>query len=297
MGAAMNEGWQRSDDWFWEGNIQTQVLAYMRGEEDFTILSPGDPLPGEQGLEIAAERAVDQRVNHRLVSVRGWPSALYTRGSLAGQPRSSSPEVLARTWVAQALLDLALGRGADPDVELSLALPAMASYIRYLQRLRWFLASARISVYLVSQDGRVTVTPPGSPPVSAVAHAADTRIIGKRRKVGLPGASRLRLPLLHVLINAGGEAPRSDLIGEVARWFPSLVQPLSAEFGQRLSVAQSTLQAEGLSMMGGRGVWQITDAGRAYHVTHWADWLQKHGGGDEGSGRLLQLEARGEDVE
>jgi hypothetical protein len=272
----MSEGWQRSQDWFWEGNIQAQVLAYMQGEEGFTILSPGHPLPSEQGLEIAAERLVEQRVNHRLVSVRGWPSSLYTRGSLAGQPRSNSPEAAARSWIAQALLDLTLGRGADPDVELSLALPAMASYIRYLQRLRWFLAAARVSVYLVSQDGRVTVTPPGSPPVSAIAQQLETRIIGKRRKIGLPGASRLRLPLLHVLINAGGESPRSELISEVARWFPGLTQPLSSEFGQRLSVAQSTLQAEGLSAMGGRGIWQITAAGREYHDVHWEEWQHKH---------------------
>ncbi len=279
----MVEGWQRSQDWFWEGNVQSRVLAYME-EEGFTILSPGHPSPAEQGLEIAAERQVEQGVSHRLVSVRGWPSALHTRGSLAGQPRSSSPEAMARSWIAQALLDLALVRGSDPDVELSLALPAMASYIRYLQRLRWFLAAARTSIYLVAQDGRVAVTPPGASPVSAVVPASPTRVIGQRRKVGLPGASRMRLPLLHALSSAGGEASRSEVIASVARWFPSLAQPLPSEFGQRLSVAMSMLQTEGLTTLSGRGIWQITDAGREFYATHWEEWRRKSGLAAEDAG-------------
>ncbi len=276
----MVEGWQRHQDWFWEGNVQARVLAYME-EEGFTILSLGDPSPAEQGVEIAAERNAEQQVSHRLVSVRGWPSALYTRGSLAGQPRSASPEVIARSWIAQALLDLALVRGSDPDVELSLALPAMASYIRYLQRLRWFLAAARTSIYLVAQDGRVAVTPPGASPVSAVAATPAVRVIGQRRKVGLPGASRMRLPLLHALISAGGEAVRSAVITSVARWFPNLAQPLPSEFGQRLSVAQTMLQTEGMTMLKGRGIWQITDAGREFYAGNWHEWRLKSGLGVE----------------
>ncbi len=277
----MVEGWQRNQDWFWEGNVLARVLAHMEEEEGFTILSPGDPSPAEQGVEIAAERLVEQQVSHRLVSVRGWPSSLYTRGSLVGQPRASSPGSIARSWIAQALLDLALVRGSDPDVELSLALPAMASYIRYLQRLRWFLAAARTSIYLVAQDGRVAVTPPGASPVSAVIPTLATRVIGQRRKVGLPGSSRMRLPLLHTLVSAGGQAARSEVIANVARWFPDMTQPLPSEFGQRLSVAQSMLQTEGLTMLNGRGIWQITEAGRELYANHWKEWLHKAGLGDE----------------
>ena len=49
----------REQDWFWEGNIQEQVIEYMRDEEGFTILSPGNPVGVEQGLEIVAERNLD----------------------------------------------------------------------------------------------------------------------------------------------------------------------------------------------------------------------------------------------
>ncbi len=265
-------------DWFWEGNIQARVLAYMQEEEDFVILSPGEPLAAEQGLEIVAERPAGDRAVHRLVSVRGWPSPLYKRGALAGQPRVTRPEVTARGWIAQAVLDLALGRGADPDIQLSLALPAMASYIRYLQRLRWFLAAARVSVYLVSQEGRVAVTPPGAPPVSLFApHAVPPAVPGTRRKLGLPGASRMQLPLLHALLAAGGTAGRAALISAVARWFPDVPQPPPVEFGQRLSVAQRTLQVDGLTEAGQRGVWRITPTGRALHDAQWDEWRTKEG--------------------
>lgn len=267
---------QPGPDWFWEGNIQEAVLDYMQNQEGCTVLSPGQLAATEQGVDIVAELRARDRLVHRLVSVRGWPSTHYPRGAQAGQPRAARPEVIARGWIAQALLDLALGRGADPEVDLSLALPAMASYIRYIQRLRWFLAAARVTVYLVAQDGRVTVTPPGAPPVSVFGPSApEPPVMGKRRKLGLPGASRLQVPLLHALIAAGGTASRTDMILAVARWFPEVPNPPPAEFAQRISVAQRTLQVEGLSELEGRGLWRITDAGRTLHDAQWNEWLRK----------------------
>src|SRR5947208_8241248 len=187
----MEAEWTREQDWFWEGNVQERVLEYMQAVEGFAILSLGQPQPAEQGLEIVAERAVNDLPVHRLVSVRGWPSQVYTRGAMAGQPRNTRPEVIARGWIAQAVFDLALSRGADPDLDLSLALPAMAGYIRYLQRLRWFLSAARVSVYLVSQEGRVSVMPPGPAPVSAFTPPNDTLApTGNHRNPAPPGASR-----------------------------------------------------------------------------------------------------------
>ena len=82
-------------------------------------------------------------------------------------------------------------------------------------------------------------------------------------------------------MTAGGAAPRSELIPAVARWFPEVPQPPPAEFGQRLSVAQRTLQTEGLSALEGRGLWRITDAGREYHDVHWEEWQHKHSAENE----------------
>ena len=272
----MEEKWRRSQDWFWEGNLQERVLDYMQQDEGFTILSPGQPTVQESGIDIVAEKMVGEVPTHCMVTVRGWPSSVYTKGKLQGQPRVSRPETVAREWMAQVVLDLALHRGADPELVLALALPTMAGYIRYLQRLRWFLAAARISVYLVAQDGRVTVMPPGAAPVSAVTAPSAAPAMGPstRRKLGLPGSSRLQLPLLHVLIASGGQASRTECIGLVAQWFPEVPQPPPTEFGQRLSIAQNTTQLEGFTEIVGRGVWAITEAGRAVHDAEWEDWLK-----------------------
>jgi hypothetical protein len=78
-----------------------------------------------------------------------------------------------------------------------------------------------------------------------------------------------------VLIKAGGQASRTESISAVAQWFPELPQPLPPEFGQRISIAQSTLQLEGLTELVGRGLWRITEAGRAAHDAEWEDWLRK----------------------
>ncbi|MEA2572816.1 MAG: hypothetical protein QOH93_114 [Chloroflexia bacterium] len=272
----MEEQWRRSHDWFWEGNLQERVLDYMQNDEGLTILSPGQPTAQESGIEIVAEKMVGDMPVHHLVTVRGWPSNVYTKGKLVGQPRVARPETIAREWMAQAVLDLALNRGTDPELSLSIALPTMAGYIRYLQRLRWFLASARVSVYLVSQEGRVTIMAPGAAPVSAVTGAGTAPVAGitTRRKLGLPGSSRLQLPLLHSLIVSGGKASRTECIGMVAQWFPEVPQPPPAEFGQRLSIAQNTTQLEGFTEIVERGVWAITEAGRAVHDAEWEDWLK-----------------------
>lgn len=220
----MSKEWSREDEWFWEGNVQSAVLDYMRNVEEFTILRSGQPDSSEQGLEIVAERQLERLSVHRLVSVRGWPGQLYTRGSQAGQPRIVRPEITARAWIAQAIFELCLSRGADPDLDLALALPTMAAYIRYLQRLRWFLSAARVTAYLVSQNGQVSVTLPGVAPVNVFTPPNFTpgpsAGPGKRRKLGLPGASRLQLPLLHALIAGEGGLTRAEAIKAVAQWFP-----------------------------------------------------------------------------
>jgi hypothetical protein len=279
----MNE-WRRDEDWFWEGNIQSRIIEYMQGEEGFTILSRGQPGEVERGLEIVAERHIrdtDTSI-HRIVTVRGWPTCPNTSPESQTQFRPFRPETVARSWIARAVLDLALARGSDLHLELALALPAVASYIRYIQRLRWFLGAARVLVYLIPQDGKVAIIQPGAPPMNALRPARPLPVLEEpsaagetRRKLGLPGASRLRLPLLDALVHAGGELSRPEAIEAVARWFPELPRPLPAEFGQRVSVAQRVLQVAGHTEPARRGVWRITPAGRQVYQEGWEAWLLK----------------------
>jgi hypothetical protein len=128
----------------------------------------------------------------------------------------------------------------------------------------------------VSQEGGVTVTPPGSAPVSVFLPTnIPPATTGTRRKLGLPGATRLQIPLLHAFVQSGGELSRGDAIALVARWYPEVPQPIPAEFGQRVSVAQRALQVAGQSELSGRGMWKITQEGRARHDAEWEDWQKK----------------------
>jgi hypothetical protein len=71
---------------------------------------------------------------------------------------------------------------------------------------------------------------------------------------------------------AGGEMSRADAIVAVARWFPEVQSPPPAEFGQRVSVAQSALQSEGLTEIAARGLWSVTAKGRDMHDAEWEGW-------------------------
>ena len=83
------------------------------------------------------------------------------------------------------------------------------------------------------------------------------------------------MPLLHALAQSGGVLSRADAITLVARWFPEVPQPIPAEFGQRVSIAQWALQEAGESESSGRGMWKITEQGRARHDAEWEEWAEK----------------------
>jgi hypothetical protein len=70
-------------------------------------------------------------------------------------------------------------------------------------------------------------------------------------------------------------ASRADAIAAVAQWFPEVPQPPSTEFGQRVSIAQNSLQEEALAERAGRGIWRVTEAGRVAHDAQWDEWLSK----------------------
>jgi hypothetical protein len=261
--------------WPSQESVHQYVLRYLQDVEGFAVLSDGHhPIGG------STEIVVEGQASHRLIIVRGWPQGISLLRTASGSIRKVRSEHLARSWMAALVLDLALNRGAAPDLDLSLALPATPAYVRYLQGLRWFLAAARVSTYLVGKDGNVTVIAPGASAAS-LYRAPTTEAKSSRRKLGLPGASRMQLPLLHVLIEAGGSVSRAACIAALAPWFVEVPQPLPEEFSQRVSLAHSTLKSEGLTEQHERGVWVITDAGRAAHDAEWPAWLRKHRATDD----------------
>jgi hypothetical protein len=139
-----------TDDWFWEGHVQAATVAHLV-RSGWTIERVADTARREQGIDVIASK--DGR--RLAVEVKGFPSALYARGSKAGQPKPTSPALQARHWFAGALLASILTTSKLGRSELALALPDVPRYRALIEQARWALQRLGIGVYLVREGGVV----------------------------------------------------------------------------------------------------------------------------------------------
>ena len=139
-----------TDDWFWEGHVQAATVAHLV-RAGWTIERAADTARREQGIDVIASK--DGR--RLAVEVKGFPSALYARGSKAGQPKPTSPALQARHWFAGALLASILTTSKLRRSELALALPDVPRYRALIEQARWALQRLGIGVYLVREGGVV----------------------------------------------------------------------------------------------------------------------------------------------
>jgi hypothetical protein len=137
------------NDWAWEGNVQSRVVAHL-AREGWRIISVADTARRQQGTDIVAERYGTRL----LAEVKGWPSATYARGERMGQPKPTQPTLQATHWFAEGLSTL-IRRGAEPGTRLALALPDKPRYRRLLAEAGWAIQRLEMSVYLVEADGVV----------------------------------------------------------------------------------------------------------------------------------------------
>jgi hypothetical protein len=118
-----------TDDWFWEGHVQAATVAHLV-RAGWTIERAANTARREQGIDVIASK--DGR--RLAVEVKGFPSALYARGSKAGQPKPTSPALQARHWFAGALLASILTTSKLGRSELALALPDVPASVRSSSR-------------------------------------------------------------------------------------------------------------------------------------------------------------------
>ena len=104
----------------------------------------------EHGVDLLVER--DGR--RQAIEAKGYPSTHFETGDRAGERRASTP-TMARSYMGGLLLEAALLPATQRDAEIALALPAKATYLHLLERLRTFLERLGIGVYLVHEDGHV----------------------------------------------------------------------------------------------------------------------------------------------
>lgn len=131
---------KESKPWYWEGNIQNQVIEFL-AKNNFSISSSADTASRESGKDIVCTTPSG---NELWVSVKGYPE--------------SSANTQARHWFSQAIFDLVLYRGENSNVELALAFPDdFVTYANLLPRVIWLKQTIPFKVFWVSKDGTVRI--------------------------------------------------------------------------------------------------------------------------------------------
>ena len=132
----------KKDNWFWEGNVQSQVVRFLAGQ-GYNIMSVADTPSHQRGKDIEAEK------NGRTVwvSVKGFPEGT----------KKTHPSTQAGHWFKQAVFDILEYRGEDPGAELGLALPDFPRYRSLEKKIRWLQPVAKFTYYWVQETGNILV--------------------------------------------------------------------------------------------------------------------------------------------
>jgi hypothetical protein len=141
--------WDRTEDWFWEGNIQQKIIDFLNSMEGYKIIRICDPKT--KGPDILVER-------HgilRQIEVKGYPSEKYVAGPSEGQKKPTNPRLQAKHWFGEALLALLIAKSNNTELEISLGLPKKQIYIDLLNDTSWARRIMGISCYIVDESGDV----------------------------------------------------------------------------------------------------------------------------------------------
>lgn len=157
----MTSEWDKTQDWFWEGNVQERIIEYMKRNEGFRIDQSADPTTKERGPDILAKRRLsDGSFEKRRVAVKGYPSDKYVEGQRKGQKKRTNPPTQARHWFSEALLELILAKSDDEDLQIALGFPNFKVYTNLVNRIRWLREKMELFCYIVTEDGQVRLFKP-----------------------------------------------------------------------------------------------------------------------------------------
>lgn len=131
----------KSDNWFWEGNVQDQVVRYLQAHK-WAIRSCADTASHQRGKDIIAKR----NGSELWVPVKGYPT---------GTKRTHAT-VQAGHWFKGAVFDIIRYRGENERALLGIALPDFPRYHRLAETIRWLEPVASFVYYWVQPTGEIT---------------------------------------------------------------------------------------------------------------------------------------------
>ncbi|HEB73778.1 hypothetical protein DRN98_00895 [Methanosarcinales archaeon] len=150
----MKKEWDKTQDWFWEGNIQEKIANYMEITEGFKVTEKANTESKKQGPDIKGEK--DGK--YRIVAIKGYPSDKYTAnfpGGKKGEKKRTNPNTQARHWFSEALVEILLRKCSDPNIEIALGFPYFKVYENLVERITWLRSKVGISCYFVKEAGEV----------------------------------------------------------------------------------------------------------------------------------------------
>jgi len=175
--------WDRSLDWFWEGNVQERIIDYMLNVEKFEILIKSNTFKKTRGPDILARK--DDLL--RQVSVKGYPSDKYTTdfpGGKKGEKKKTRPATQARHWFSEALLELILAKSDREHLEIALGFPKFQTYLSLLNKIKFFREKIGLYCYLVSQNGQVRLVLPREDfDESTIKNTVDASFFSKAKRL------------------------------------------------------------------------------------------------------------------
>jgi hypothetical protein len=131
-----------AENWFWEGNVQAQVVTYLASQK-FKIMSVANTASREPGKDIVAERDGKEL----WVSVKGFP-----KGTARTQPSTQAGH-----WFKHAVFDILQYRGESKNNALGLALPDYPRYRTLSEKIAWLKPIAKFVYFWVQENGDVVV--------------------------------------------------------------------------------------------------------------------------------------------
>jgi hypothetical protein len=139
-----------TSDWYWEGNVQTALVRYLR-REGWKIEATADTATKAQGDDI---RATKDGQTLR-VEVKGWPTKGYADPLRAAETKRTTPSTQAGHWYSQAILRVMRDLGRHPGDLVSIGLPDWPRFRALIADTEAPLKRLRVAVLLVGEKGQV----------------------------------------------------------------------------------------------------------------------------------------------
>ena len=129
-----------------------RIVAYIAAHPGAT----DGQITGDLGIKHHAQ--ANQRC--RQLESEGLVERRRVNGLICNFPNGSQPSTQAGHWFSNALFDIVVWRGEDPDVGLAMALPDFQRYRALAEKTEWLQSAARSSFLWVKENGSVLCLSP-----------------------------------------------------------------------------------------------------------------------------------------